>query len=163
MSTWTFTPLQKVLQKPYQKSKCWEFPLWLSRNESDTYPWGYSFDFWPCSVGQTSDVTKNCGVGRRRGSDAVLLWLWRRPAAVALIQPIAWELPYAAGVTLKSLKKKKKRKGFSLPIKPSALRRFLFWHYFGCRYCPENLLCNHLFFFFHFIFIRVSFLRRKGC
>ena len=25
-----------------------------------------------------------------------LLWLWRRPEAVALIQPLAWELTYTA-------------------------------------------------------------------
>ena len=31
----------------------------------------------------------------------VLLWLWCRLAAAALIQPLAWELPYAAGVALK--------------------------------------------------------------
>ena len=36
-----------------------------------------------------------------------LLWLWRRLAAAALIQRLAWEPPYAAGVALK--KKKKKR------------------------------------------------------
>ena len=30
-----------------------------------------------------------------------LLWLWDRPAAVALIQPLAWELPYAAPTALK--------------------------------------------------------------
>ena len=41
------------------------------------------------------------GVGRRRGSDLVLLWLWRRPAAVALIGPLDWEPPYATGVALK--------------------------------------------------------------
>ena len=29
------------------------------------------------------------------------LWLWRRLAAVVLIPPLAWELPYAAGVALK--------------------------------------------------------------
>ena len=29
----------------------------------------------------------------------VLLWLWGRPAA--LIQPVAWEPPYAAGAALK--------------------------------------------------------------
>ena len=34
----------------------------------------------------------------------MLLWLWR--AAVALFQPLAWEPPYAAGVALKSNKKK---------------------------------------------------------
>ena len=33
--------------------------------------------------------------------DLVLLWLWCRPAAAALIPPLAQELPYAAGVTLK--------------------------------------------------------------
>ena len=54
-----------------------------------------------------SGVAVSCGVGRRRGSDPTLLWLWCRPAAVALIQPVAWELPYAA---LKSQKKKKKKK-----------------------------------------------------
>ena len=31
----------------------------------------------------------------------VWLWLWRRPAAVAPIQPLAWELPYTAGAALK--------------------------------------------------------------
>ena len=29
-----------------------------------------------------------CGVGRRCGSDLVLLWLWYRPAVVAPIQPL---------------------------------------------------------------------------
>ena len=43
----------------------------------------------------------NGGVGRRCALDPVLLWLWRRPAAAALIQPLAWELPYASGVALK--------------------------------------------------------------
>ena len=37
----------------------------------------------------------SCGVGRRRGSDLALLWLWCRPAAVALIKSLAWEFPYA--------------------------------------------------------------------
>ena len=27
--------------------------------------------------------------------DPVLLWLWGRPAAAALIRPLAWELPHA--------------------------------------------------------------------
>ena len=44
-------------------------------------------------------------VGCRHGSDPELLWLWYRPAAVALIQPLAWELPYAMGVALKKQKK----------------------------------------------------------
>ena len=33
--------------------------------------------------------------------------LWCRPAATALIRPLAWELPYVVGVALKSQKKKK--------------------------------------------------------
>ena len=38
------------------------------------------------------------------------LWLWRRPAAAAPIQYLAWELPYATGVALKRNEKKKERK-----------------------------------------------------
>ena len=44
----------------------------------------------------------SCGVGCRWGSDPTLLWLWCRLVAAAPIQPLAWQLPYAAGVTLKS-------------------------------------------------------------
>ena len=53
------------------------------------------------------------GVGRRHGSDLTLLWLWCRPAAAALIWPLAWDSPYAAGVALnrqKTEKEKKKKK-----------------------------------------------------
>ena len=35
-----------------------------------------------------------------------LLWLWLRPAASALVRPLAWETPYAVDVSLKSKKKK---------------------------------------------------------
>ena len=38
--------------------------------------------------------------------DPALLWLCCRPAAVALIQPLVWEHPYAAGAALKRQKKK---------------------------------------------------------
>ena len=37
--------------------------------------------------------------------DPVLQWLWHRPAAEALIRPLAWESPYAAGVALKDKNK----------------------------------------------------------
>ena len=33
----------------------------------------------------------------RCGSDPVLLWLWLRPVAAALIRPLTWEPPYASG------------------------------------------------------------------
>ena len=45
----------------------------------------------------------------RCGFDPALLWLWHRPAAVAPIQPLAWELPYATGAVPKRKKKKKKK------------------------------------------------------
>ena len=50
----------------------------------------------------------SCGVDCRHGLDPELLWLCSRLAAVALIQPLAWELPYAAGVALKKQKIKKR-------------------------------------------------------
>ena len=50
----------------------------------------------------------SCGVGHRLGLDPVLLWLWHRLAAAALIRPLAWEPPYALGAALKRPKKKKK-------------------------------------------------------
>ena len=40
------------------------------------------------------------GVGRGRGLDLALLWLWRRPVATAPIRPLAWEPPYAPGAAL---------------------------------------------------------------
>ena len=48
-----------------------------------------------------------CGSQRQFGS--TLLWLWCRPAAAALIQPV-WELPYAIKAAQKRREKKKKRK-----------------------------------------------------
>ena len=50
--------------------------------------------------GSGSGVAVSCGVGRRDGLNPMLLWLW--PAAVALIGPLAWELPYAMGAALKT-------------------------------------------------------------
>ena len=39
-----------------------------------------------------------------------MLCLWCRLAAVALLRPLAWELPYATGATLKKKKKKKRKR-----------------------------------------------------
>ena len=44
--------------------------------------------------------------------DLALRWLWCRLAAVALIRPLAWELPYAAGVALKKNKRQNKNWGY---------------------------------------------------
>ena len=53
-----------------------------------------------------SSVAVNRGVGCRRGLDPMSLWLWCRPAATALIRPLAWETPYAVGAALKRKIKK---------------------------------------------------------
>ena len=45
------------------------------------------------------------GVGHRLSSDPAWLWLWRRPAAVVPIRPLAWGVPCAVGATLKRQKK----------------------------------------------------------
>ena len=50
------------------------------------------------------------GVGRRHGLVLALLWLWCRPAATALIRPVAWEPPYATSEAPKKDKIKKKKK-----------------------------------------------------
>ena len=54
-------------------------------------------------------VAVRCGAVRKCGSDLALLWLGRRLAAAGWIQPLAWELPYDAGMALKKKKKKKKK------------------------------------------------------
>jgi len=52
----------------------------------------------------------SCGVGCRRNSGPALLWLWCRPAATALIGPLAWGPPYAVGAALEKAKRQKKNK-----------------------------------------------------
>ena len=42
--------------------------------------------------------------------DLALLWPWRRPAAIALIGPLAWEPPYAVGKDKKKDQKKNPKK-----------------------------------------------------
>ena len=52
----------------------------------------------------------SCGVGQRHSLDPVLLWLWCRVAAVAPIQPLAWEPPYVVGAAQEMAKRQKKTK-----------------------------------------------------
>ena len=56
-------------------------------------------------MGWGSSVAVSYGVGHRCSLDITLLWLWCRPEAVAPVQPLAWELPYAMGAALKRKKK----------------------------------------------------------
>ena len=63
----------------------------------------------------------SCNIGCRHGLDLVLRWLWCRLAAIALIRPLAWELPYATGEALKS-KKPKKTKNKNKKNKPIEIK-----------------------------------------
>ena len=40
----------------------------------------------------------------------MLLWLWCRLAAIALIQALAWEPPYAVGAALKNKQQQQQQK-----------------------------------------------------
>ena len=51
-------------------------------------------------TGLIPGIAVSYGVGRRYGLDPVLLWLWCRLAATALIRPLAWEPPYATEAAL---------------------------------------------------------------
>ena len=44
--------------------------------------------------------------------------LWHRPAATALIQPLAWDLPYAMGEALKRPPPPKKKRERETPGSP---------------------------------------------
>ena len=50
----------------------------------------------------------NYGIGHRRSSHLVLLWLWSRWAVATPIRSLAWELPYATHMALKPKKLKLK-------------------------------------------------------
>ena len=76
----------------------------------------------------------SCGVGHRHGSDPVLLWLWCRLAATALIRPLAWEPSYATGVSLKNRQSNNKKKFYSGKIS----------HFIYNLKDLDRLLCHHL-------------------
>ena len=63
-----------------------------------------------------SGVAMSCDVVHRCNSDPALLWLWRRPAAMAPIQPLAWKITYATGAALQSKKQKRKEKKQPSPL-----------------------------------------------
>ena len=65
--------------------------------------------------------------------DLAFLRLWRRPAATAPIQPLAWEPPYAADVALERQKDKKKK---SKREKKKKVEQILPWI---CKYLPPHL------------------------
>ena len=89
----------------------------------------------------------SCGEGHRRGSALALLWLWRRPAATALIRYLAWEPPYAADV---ALEKDKKKKSKSLIEENKTIFKFL-TNSFQDMYYPSAVSLS--FFVFVLIFL----------
>ena len=58
-------------------------------------------------------MATSCRVGHRCGLDLVWLWLWHRLAAAAVIQLLAWEFPYVAGVAIRRKKNSQMIYGFS--------------------------------------------------
>ena len=88
---WLFEGYDKVrLKFKIKPSGVPDVAQWLTNPTRNHELW---FDPWPCSGGRGSGVAMNCGAGCRCGSDPTLLWLWCRPAATALIRPLAWEPP----------------------------------------------------------------------
>ena len=60
--------------------------------------------------GLGSSIAVSGSVVHRCCSDPELLWLQYKTAAAALIQPLAWELPYAVECSPKKQKKIKNKK-----------------------------------------------------
>ena len=97
-------------QDQTQKVQGQVFPLRLSRLWTQLI----SMRVWVRSLASLSVkdpmLPVGCGVGHRGGSDPMVLWLWCRPAAAALIQPLAWELSYATYSRGPKKQRKKKTK-----------------------------------------------------
>ena len=72
----------------------------------------------------------SCGVGRRHGLDPVLLWLWCRPVAIALIRALAGEPPYASGAALEKTKTKQNKTKTNQEANPN--------NKLGCELCQRN-------------------------
>ena len=111
--SWHPSLMEARSQRDARVARIWHFFLqWLWIGLPPSTVWdGTRMQVWSVASlhGLKSGIAVSCGVGRRRGLDPALLWLWCRLAAVALIRPLAWELPYAKSVALKSKKRKKER------------------------------------------------------
>ena len=79
-----------------------QFPLWLSglKTQHSVREDGGSIP----GLAKDPALLQSLDVGCRCSWNLVLLWLWHKPVAAALIQPRAWEIPYAAGVAIKRKK-----------------------------------------------------------
>ena len=61
-------------------------------------------------MGGGPGIAASCSVGCTGGLDLMLLGLWCRLAAAALIGPLAWEPPSAVGAAQEMAKSQKKKK-----------------------------------------------------
>ena len=85
---------------------------------------------------------RHCHKGHRFGLDPVLPWLWYRLAAAALIWPLCWELPLAAGVAIKRKKEKEperrkllRERENPVPNCPEVLPKVVTWELIGVCMC----------------------------
>ena len=86
----------------------------------------------------------SCGTGHRCGSAPLLLWLWRRLVAAALIWLLAWELPYAVKCGPKKThthKKNTKELTYILHSYSSIINIVLHLHYYSFCLCLSLSLC----------------------
>ena len=102
--------------------------------------------------GSIPSLAVSCGVGHSHGSDPTLLGLWYGPPAIAPIQPLARELPYAMGK--KSSPKKKKKKFKAKKVRsvgfPTVAQSVKVWLVSGALLVPSlpwlsglRILCCH--------------------
>ena len=71
-----------------------------------------------------SGIAASCSIGHRHNLDPALLCLWHRLAAAALIQPLAWELPYVTDAAVKKKTTKKLSHSASLCLSSALLLPF---------------------------------------
>ena len=87
-----------------QKKNIEELPFWLRGNKSVIQKDVGLIPVPTVSCSVVHSTTQIwCGYGSGVAMALVWLWLWCRPAAVALIQPLAWELPDAITAGLKMM------------------------------------------------------------
>ena len=68
---------------------------------------------WLANPTRNHEVSGSIPGLAQRIKNPVLLWLWCRPVAMALIRPLAWEPPCTTGSGPRKGKKTKKQKQYS--------------------------------------------------
>ena len=109
-----------------------QFPLWLS-----------GWRTWHRVDEDAGSILASLsGLKIQHCSDVAQIWLWHRPAAVAPIQPLAWELTYAAGSALKRKKAGGRRqKGWTSTL-PKKIHRWQIGIWKGTPYDLSSGRCK---------------------